>query len=136
MTDLLKDAATILETKYAKNLESGEAIKLETTSEGGKLSLKAFAGTTNRAHEFEIATNLEKLADEQDLTLLLLDFLDGVLQEFFRHDRRASLGLDFVKRRFNQTDIWARQEYHDFEAERLADALLLSADSKKDPNFD
>lgn len=128
MTDLLKDAAKLLEEKYAKELKPGETIKLETTCESGKLSLKAQVGTQNRAHEFEIGTHLDNASDENDLTLLLLDFFDGVLAEFFRHERRASLGLDFVKRRFSQTDIWARQEYRDFEAERLADTLLRKFD--------
>lgn len=128
MNDILKHARSLLEEKYAKELKPGEEIQLSTTSEDGKLSLKALVGTANRAHEFEIAANLEKHTSEHDLILLLLDFLDGVLPEFFRHDRRASLGLDFVKRRFNQTDIWARQEYRDFEAERLADELLTKFD--------
>lgn len=136
MDDLISDAATLLNAKYAQKLQAGEAISLEVLNENDSLILKAQVGTKERAHVFELKAELSEQIDETDLMMLLLDFFDGAIKEFFRRDKRAGFGLDFSKRTFDQTDIWVRQEYHDFEAERLADELLLSADGKKHPKIE
>jgi len=136
MKDLLEQASTLLQDKFKSSLKEGERIVLEVHDEDGVITLRALVGTSKRAHEFEVKIEIKKPNDDKDTVLLLLDFLDGALQEFFRYDRKAGFGLDFAKRRFEGLDLFVRQEYRDFEAERLADELLQSADSKKHSKID
>ncbi len=53
-----------------------------------------------------------------------VDFLDGVLAEFFEEDRDASLPLDFVGHPYDDTVVFARQEKRDLLAEADAEKWL------------
>jgi hypothetical protein len=136
MKDLLKQASTLLQEKYRSAFKEGEIILLETHAEDGVIKLRALVGTQKRAHEFELKCEIKNPHDDKDVLLLLLDFFDEALGEFFRRSRKAGFGLDFAKRRFEGVDLFVRQEYRDFEAERLADELLQTADSKNHSKFD
>ena len=97
--------------------------------------LKALVGTMDKAHLFEIFADSQDL-DEDEQFALLLDFLDGVLEEFFEHERNGGLPLDFAKRTFEGVDILVRQELRNFKAERLADELLDPKSNKKPSKID
>jgi hypothetical protein len=130
MTELQKEATRLLNDKFAEKLKAGENIRLATVNDSGHLVLSAYIGTEQRSHTFELKTQTTT-QDESDSLLLLLDFLDATLKEFFRLDRRAGFGLDYAKRVFEGKTLWVRQEFRDFEAERLADELLSADDAKK-----
>jgi hypothetical protein len=131
MTEQLQqDAAKLLNETFGKKLESGESIRLEVENNGQEVMLRAYVGTLQRAHFFELKTTPTEADDPEELVLLLIDFLGPSLNTFFRQDRRGGFSLAFTKREFEGTTLWVRQEYRDFEAERMADELL-AADAKK-----
>ena len=136
MTEQLQhDAAKLLNQNFASKLESGETIRLEVENTGDEVMLRTYVGTPLRAHVFELKTTPTEADDPEELVLLLIDFLDASLQTFFRQNRRGGFSLASTKREFEGTTLWVRQEYRDFEAERMADELL-AADAKKRSNFD
>ncbi len=129
------DAAKLLNTHHAKKLHDGESIRLEVDTTGDDLLLRAYVGTPLRAHVFEIKTELGLADDKEEKLLLLIDFLGASLNTFFRMQRRGGFSIAFTNRDFEGEKLWVRQEYRDFEAERMADELLAS-DAKKRSNFE
>lgn len=129
MTELINEASKLLNDKYAHKLAPDEAIRLEIIENESGLTLKGLVGTTSKAHVFELL--IRQLDDREDAILFLLDYFDAVLGTFLRQQRRGGFSLDFSQREFEGTILFVRQEYHDFEAERLADELLAADDAKK-----
>lgn len=132
--DLEENAGELLLEKYDTHLKSTETIRLEALHGSNCLLLRALVGTQEKAHCFELFTDSPTQPSMQ--FGLLLDFLDGVLEEFFEHERNAGLPLDFVKRKFEGADLLVRQELRNFEAERLAEELLNPPNDKKPSKID
>lgn len=118
------EVSALLLEKFAVHLRPNEGIRVESLYGDNCAFLRALVGTENKAHVFEFFTDTLEPSEKE--FGLLLDFFDGVLEEFFAHRRNAGLPLDFTKRQFEKVHLFARQEYHDFEAERLAENLLKS----------
>lgn len=110
-------ASDLLQKKYQSFLAPSEKITLSFYKDKDGFWLKGLVGTEKKAHEFMLVT-----ADE-DFDLLV-DYLDGVLEEFFKSEREAFLSLDLSKRVFEDKTLWAKQELRNFEAEELAKIWL------------
>lgn len=126
MTKILQEAQELLNQLFEGALKSGETIRLEA-SDVQEPTLRLYVGTRSKAHVFEFKA--ETKADE--VLMLLLDYAQGVLTEFFASNRRAGFSVAFTKREFEERVLWVRQEYHDFDAEGAADKLLAQDDAKK-----
>jgi hypothetical protein len=122
--DWSADASDLLSQKFADKLTVDEEIFLEALWGKDCALLKASVGNSQKAFVFELfIAHLDASGVEAGFGLLV-DFLDGVLEEFFMRKRGAGFGLDFAPRQFEASTILVRQEFHNFEAERLADELL------------
>ena len=107
----------ILQKKYESHLNPSEQISLRLIKDHEGFWLKALLGSPQRAHEF-------MLVSKENTHELLIEFLDGVLEDFFKADRNAYLPLDFSERVFDNKTLWVKQEFRDFEAEELAKKWL------------
>lgn len=110
-------ASDLLQKKYQTNLAPLEKITLSFYKDKDGFWLKTLVGTENKAHEFMF------VAEDEDFDLLV-DYLDGVLEEFFESDREALLPLDLSKRIFDNKTLWVKHEFRNFEAEKLAKIWL------------
>ena len=121
---LIGDLEELLADRYSGALEEGEHIRVRARTGRNAAWLRARVGTDQRAHEIELfARDVEGEALDGALGVLV-DFLDGVLEELFAAARDAYLPLDYSPRRFDDHVVFARSEVRDFAAEAAADALL------------
>lgn len=131
--DWEEDAARLLNEKHsAKALF--ETIRLEARYGDSIALLRAFLGNAQKAQLIELCIEDLKGEETDAIFALLLDFLDGVVDEIVRSKGHARLPLDFTKRSFEGFVIYARSEQRHFEAERMADSLLQNADAKRTVN--
>lgn len=127
---LLQALESLLADRYGAALSAGERIAVAARSGPAAAWLCARVGDADRGMEFELFTRtMPKAApNEADALLeLLIDFLDGVLEEYFAAERDAFLPLDFSPRRYESHWIFARSEMRDYTAEAAADAWLAGA---------
>lgn len=110
-------ASNLLQKKYQTYLAPLEKITLSFYKDKDGFWLRTLVGTEKKAHEFMFTT-------EDDNFDLLVDYLDGILQEFFESERDALLPLDLSKRVFDDKTIWVKHEFRNFEAEELAKIWL------------
>lgn len=121
---LLSDLEALLAERYGGALEEGQHIGIEARTGPDAAWLKTRVGSSERAHEIELFT-CDVQGDGLDGALgLLVDFLDGVLEELFAAGGDAYLPLDFTPRRFEGTVLYARSELRDYAAEAAAAALI------------
>ena len=110
-------ASDLLQKKYQTFLAPLEKITLSFYKDKDVFWLKTLVGTDKKAHEFVFMTEHEDFD-------LLVDYLDGILQEFFKSKRDALLPLDLSKRVFDNQILWVKHEFRNFEAEKLAEIWL------------
>lgn len=130
---LLRDLEALLHERYGATLVPDEQISVSARTGASAAWLRARVGDAERALEFELFTRLGEPAsssEDDDLLAWLIDFLDGVLAEFFAADRDAYLPLDFTPHAFEGRWIFARSELRDFAAEAAANAWLERAGLK------
>jgi hypothetical protein len=122
--DLQNMITDALLERFAKRLNSGEEIHVRAFTGFECAFLEVKIGTEARAHLFEFFTkNLR--GDELDGALgLLVDYADGVLEEFFRFKRNRYFPIDFVQREYDGHAVLARHELINAQAEEMADELL------------
>jgi len=126
-SDLKNDITLLLNKHYRFFLKAHESISISAKT-GDKASwVKTQIGDLNQAHVFEFFINDCEGSDLLGGLDLLIDYLDGVLNEFFKEDRNAFFPLDFTPHLFEDHTIWARHEFHNFKAESLASELLKKA---------
>jgi len=122
--DLQNMITDALLERFSKRLNPGESILVRgfTGFECAFLEIKI--GTETRLHLFEFFTkNLR--GDELDGALgLLVDYADGVLEEFFRFKRNRYFPIDFVQREYDGQPVFARHELINSDADQKADELL------------
>lgn len=124
-------AKELLALKHASKLKPNEEIILEARVGDGVAYLRALLGSDQKAQVFEFAVqNVAKDKFEHTFSLML-DFFDGVLSQFLAQGRDGGLALDFVKCDFEKIEIFARQEYRDFEVERMTEEFLNAHNDKK-----
>lgn len=86
--------------------------------------LRAWVGDERHIVEFELFVRGVAGEGLEGALGPAVDFLDGVLAEFFEEQRDASLPLDFVGHPYDDTVVFARQEKRDLLAEAEAEKWL------------
>lgn len=122
--DLQNMITDAMNERFTKRLSPGEEITVEAFTGFESAYLVIRVGTPEKLHEFEFFTkNLR--GDELDGALgLLVDYADGVLEEFFRFKRNRFLPIDFVQREYDSHPVFARHELKNTVATQLGDELL------------
>lgn len=113
---------TALNDKYSRLVAKSEKISLSASVGPESAFLQASLGDKNKAHVFDIFA--EQCAWPEEKIWDLLDFLDGVLAEFFEHDRDGWLELDFSERDFEGQPLLVRHALVNYAAEKAATAFL------------
>lgn len=110
--------------KYARDLKPGEDIVLYSQANETSALVKAIVGTELRGEVFHV--HCEGISDGQKKQAVdyCVDFLDHALSEYFSNDRDARLPIDFTEFKVWGQKVLARQQFHDFDLEAQADALL------------
>jgi hypothetical protein len=112
---------------YAEQLEPGESITVAMRTGPDCAWLEARVGPPGRAFELELFAR-EVPGELFDGALgLLVDYLDGVLEEWLGKDREGFLPLDFEGRPFEDHIVFVRGELRDYAAEAAAERLLKGA---------
>lgn len=122
--DLQNMISDALLERFSKRLNAGEDIHVRGFTGFECAFLEIEIGAPQKMHRFEFFTkNLR--GDELDGALgLLVDYADGVLEEFFRFKRNRYFPIDFVQREYDGHPVFARHELNDINAEKMADELL------------
>jgi hypothetical protein len=122
--DLQNMITDALLERFSKRLNPSEEIHVNGFTGFECAFLQINIGTDSKTHLFEFfAQNMR--GDELDGALgLLVDYADGVLEEFFRFKRNRFFPLDFVQREFDGHPVFARHELINPKAESLGDDLL------------
>lgn len=122
--DLQNMITDALLERFLKRLNQGEDIAVRGFTGFESAFLEIQIGTQEKMHHFEFFTrNLR--GDELDGALgLLVDYADGVLEEFFRFKRNRYFPIDFVQREYDGHPVFARHELRNLKAESAGDELL------------
>ena|ERR1700752_1467150 len=122
--DLQNMITDALLERFLKRLNTGENIHVKGFTGFESAFLEIEIGTDLKMHHFEFFTkNLR--GDELDGALgLLVDYADGVLEEFFRFKRNRYFPIDFVQREYDGHPVFARHELRNNKAEKMSDTLL------------
>lgn len=122
--DLQNMITDALLERFAKRLTAGEDISVRGYTGFECAFLEIQIGAETKMHHFEFFTkNLR--GDELDGALgLLVDYADGVLEEFFRYKRNRYFPIDFVQREYDGHPVFARHELKNVKAEKMGDAVL------------
>jgi hypothetical protein len=122
--DLQNMITDALLERFAKRLTADEAIFVRGFTGFESAFLEIQIGSEAKMHHFEFFTkNLR--GDELDGALgLLVDYADGVLEEFFRFKRNRYFPIDFVQREYDGHPVFARHELKNLKVDKLGDVLL------------
>ncbi len=122
--DLQNMITDALLERFLKRLSVGEDISVKGFTGFECAFLEIDIGSETKMHHFEFFTkNLR--GDELDGALgLLVDYADGVLEEFFRFKRNRFFPIDFVQREYDGHPVFARHELKNPKAEGMGDELL------------
>lgn len=122
--DLQNMITDALLERFLKRLNQGEDITVRGFTGFECAFLEIQIGIPEKMHHFEFFTrNLR--GDELDGALgLLVDYADGVLEEFFRFKRNRYFPIDFVQREYDGHPVFARHELRNLKAETVGDDLL------------
>jgi hypothetical protein len=122
--ELQNDINALFNKKFAPFLKKNESVLVSAKIGENNAYIQAQIGDSQAAHVFEFFVRGQQNSDLGGGLEILIDYLDGVLMEFFEQDRSAFFPLDFTSRDFDGHQVWAKHEYHDFKAELLAAELL------------
>ncbi len=125
--DLQNMITDALLERFLKRLNPGEDIYVKGYTGFECAFLEIDIGAETKMHHFEFFTkNLR--GDELDGALgLLVDYADGVLEEFFRFKRNRYFPIDFVQREYDGHPVFARHELRNQKADKMGDTLLKKA---------
>jgi hypothetical protein len=126
--DLQNMITDALLERFAKRLNPGEEIRVRALTGFECAFLEVKIGTESKTHLFEFFTkNLR--GDELDGALgLLVDYADGILEEFFRFKRNRYFPIDFVQREYDGHAVLARHELLNSKADQMADELIKKSE--------
>lgn len=121
LQNMIRDA--LLE-RFLKRLTAGEGITVEGFTGFECAFIKVCIGTEAKMHVFEFFTK-DLRGDELDGALgLLVDYADGVLEEFFRFKRNRYFPIDFVQREYDGHPVFSRHELMSPKSDKMGDELL------------
>ncbi len=110
--------------RFSKRLNPEEDVQVNGFTGEESAYLIVSLGTEEKMHVFEFFTK-NKRGDELDGALgLLVDYADGILEDFFRHKRNRYFPIDFIQNEYDKHPIWAKYELKNLKAESLRDELL------------
>lgn len=119
-----KDVEDALNEHHGSALDEGERIVVAARHGDQAAWVRARVGDDRRAHEMELCA-VDIAGDLLDGALgVLVDWLDGALDEWLAHDREAWVGVAWQPRDLEGDTLWVRGEVRDFGAESLADEWL------------
>jgi len=124
---LAADAAELLLERYADGLCASERIHLELEPGPDRLRVSLFLTDGLVDTSIEFAAALPGPADMAAIHLLL-DFLDGVLDEHLASERRAMPRLDPAPYRYEGRTIYLSGQFRRPDLEAQADDLLAAGD--------
>lgn len=129
----LAEAARLLTRKHRHDLKRGETITLshERDVESESITLDVVDG--GQVFRFEAQVHLADVRNVEESQDILLDFLDGVVQEWLEGGREAYPTLDFSPYEFMGITVGLRGGAHRPDLEAAADALLGPELDPKDP---
>lgn len=121
---LMAQIQLALTQKFAAHLKDGEAFTVLGWGKDLDVYLSIHLEAEQKAEVFDVATIYPDDKNKDDYFSKLLDYIDGVLHTYFEEDRDARLPLDYTQHTYKGLDIAAKQEWHNFELEAQANALL------------
>jgi hypothetical protein len=125
---LLRRIEGALFERYGDMLDLSDRIVVHGASGRGAAHLTAAVGPPARPHVFELFV-MDVPGQALDGAFgVLVDFLDGSLEEFFAHDKDAYFPLDFAPHDFVGHTVYAKSAVVDKVADDLAARLLTSVD--------
>ncbi len=116
-----------LNTRHKTNLRGNERLVLTHEQDGQAETLILDVVADPEVFRFEARVYLEDVPAAEESTTILLDFLDGVLEEWLAGDREAYPTLDFSPYQFRNVTLGLRGGAQRPDLEALADALLAGA---------
>lgn len=129
---LREQIAGALAETHGRALGDDDGVDVEAFTGAGAAFLAVRVGNDDDAYDFEFFCGDKEGALLDGALGLLVDYADGVLREFFAHDRDAFLPLEFQARRFEGTELLVRSERRALALEDAADRLLAEAGFRDD----
>ena len=123
-SELVTSIADGFTEQYGHLLDEDERIAVIAREGPRAAYLRVRVGDVRHVVEFEVFVRDVAGAGLEGALGPAVDFLDGVLTEFFDEDRDASLPLDYVGHPYDDTVVYARQETRDLLAEAEAEKWL------------
>lgn len=122
--DLQNMITDALLERFSKRLADDEDIHVKGFTGFESAFLEIEIGKQDKIHHFEFFAK-DMRGDELDGALgLLVDYADGVLEEFFRFKRNRYFPIDFVQREYDGHPVFARHELINKLADEMGDNLL------------
>lgn len=120
--DLRADIEAALLNQYHNYLKTNQTIMVSATTGSSAAWLMMRIGNEQNAHIFEF------FCRDSDPTLegalgIIIDFADGVLQEFLTNEN-VWLPIDLTPYNFENHQVYAAQEFRNFELDKAADEML------------
>jgi hypothetical protein len=129
-TTLREDLESALFERHGEHLVDGEHIRIDGRVGPRAARVQATVGDARRGVVYEAFVR-EVDGELLDGALgLVVDYLDGVLEEVFAGQREGLFPLDFEGRPFEETFVYVRSEVHDWRAEAEAARWLDPGDDE------
>lgn len=122
--DLLAEVEEALVERHGDRLHDDETVRLEASAGARAAWLRARVGSDERGVEAELFMRGVEGEGLDGALGVLVDYLDGLLEEWLAGGRDAWLPLDWDARAYDDVTLFARGDLRDYAAERAADLLL------------
>ena len=121
---LITDINSLLNDRFITYLDNTNKIQSAIRTGDNASWLELRIGDQDQAHVFEFFTRDMEKSELGGGLELLVDFADGALSEFFEANQNAFFPLDYTIYNFEDFQIFAKHEFVNFKANRLAAELL------------
>ncbi len=121
---LIADIEVLLREKYCDNVSLQNQIYITALYGDSGVILNARVGNKESAHLFELACEHMNDPGIDGALGVLVDYLDGILAEFYKEKGHRWLPLDYTARPFENHTIFVKHTYRNFALENAADIIL------------
>jgi hypothetical protein len=121
---LTLDVAHGLNERHGESLEEGERVSVQARTGPEAAWVRARVGTEQRAFEMELFARGVPGEELEGALGVLVDWLDGALEQWLAAGREGWVGLDWDRRTLDGVSLFVRGGLRDYEAEAMADRLL------------